>query len=673
MEQDRQAAFLEDGEITDAPQESEINEPLVWAEWRDGLQVSSTNALYIPSPPPNHQLIQMRSDGRYGEADHGLSPQFFCAAFPHLSYLPKSTHPQYPSLRAIAGLLAPENVVSVVPSSSHTRLRLLSQTLRSDATLAITQLTSQLEGLLTANRRLILAQILRLAFALINVTRNLKLQLETPMTWPSLLRLWGTMQRHCQEIAGLVEYLQRVITPALSSVTIPDLQNELLGAFTRDPAVALQLHRHAVPVWFISAARQQNNSSSHTAIRDSLSVEPLIPLALSDDSSPLTPWQELGTFANDDPKAIIARVEYDRLFTPNPESYEIQDLQTSSRDRIATVMPQQSSLPKAPKSKTRGHPYKDGGETPSVGNPTLGIAFRKPDEVPDWSVALDRCRHLPEARVSARHTYPPTLLFSRLNETTRLRFLVNWLAVRKRWFAHVQHHNFSEATALTRQDWRHVLSHRPERGKFVRTGHPALEFFDQLLPKGAPPINELGDLVLHKWFGRVLDPLNPKESLVTQRLILWELDEWTFRHEILELDERLSVTVGRTEETIAQRRAVIMRMWAGYPLDTDNHFLYEPDLDRGINSFIWDYSVPALNSARLIMRSWPNAPESFTGALVLPVDMNSIPVVRRLQQAIPLFFCESYYRVFQRLPIVPSQIPIPFTGLPPDIACITAS
>ncbi|KZT31782.1 hypothetical protein SISSUDRAFT_1056260 [Sistotremastrum suecicum HHB10207 ss-3] len=117
---------------------------------------------------------------------------------------------------------------------------------------------------------------------------------------------------------------------------------------------------------------------------------------------------------------------------------------------------------------------------------------------------------------------------------------------------------------------------------------------------------------------------------------------------MLGLDERICVAGGRSGEIIAQRRALIMRMWAGYPLDGDSHFLYEPDLDRGINSFIWDYSVPALNSARIIMRSWPNAPDYLTGELVLPVDMNSIPVVRRLQQAIPLFFCESYYRVFQR-------------------------
>ncbi|KZS92860.1 hypothetical protein SISNIDRAFT_466717 [Sistotremastrum niveocremeum HHB9708] len=258
-----------------------------------------------------------------------------------------------------------------------------------------------------------------------------------------------------------------------------------------------------------------------------------------------------------------------------------------------------SSYPAIQNSHSRAHPYKKSPDsTTVVAIQNFGVAFRKPDQVPDWSVALDRCRHLKEARVAARHVYPPSHLFAKVNDHTRLRYLVNWLAVRKQWFAHVhaslQASDFSEVN-LTRQDWRHMLSHRPERGTFLRNGHPSPSFFDLVLPTGAPPIRERADLLAHTWFGRTLDPLKAEDNVVTQRLILWELDEWTFRHEFFELDHYLSLKCGRSDETIAHRRALIMRMWAGYPLDSDNHFLYEPDLDRGINrvpksSHDWTFS-----------------------------------------------------------------------------------
>ncbi|KZT31783.1 hypothetical protein SISSUDRAFT_1038202, partial [Sistotremastrum suecicum HHB10207 ss-3] len=399
----------------------------VWAEGPDGAYIYALNTSFVPHPPSNRQVVQMRSDGRYGQADHGLTPQFFCAAFPHLSYLPKPSHPNYPPLLAVASPLAPENIETLTPFSSNPPLRRLSPSLQSEAAFAITQFTSRLEEILSTHRGLVPPTTLRHAFALLQAVGANRLHLDTPVSWQSLLRLWGTIQRNCQELAGLIEYLQHTVDLATVPLPAVDRRHHLVGTFTSDRLIAQQLQRHHVPVWYISPKLPPHPRPAQTVFGESPVLEPLLPLAFSDDTTASCPWPTLGTFARDDPKAVVARVEYDRLFSPNPESYDIQDLQTSSRDRIATEMPLQSSLPKTPKSKTRGHPYKSDGHKPAVSAPTLGIAFRKPDEVPDWSVALDRCRHLPVARITARHLYPPTHLFSQLNESTRLRFLVNWL------------------------------------------------------------------------------------------------------------------------------------------------------------------------------------------------------------------------------------------------------
>ncbi|KZS92859.1 hypothetical protein SISNIDRAFT_486358 [Sistotremastrum niveocremeum HHB9708] len=316
---------LEDGEVPQSTTDRlRVPDPVLWATINAALHISTPNAHFIPSPPLDSQTIQMRSDGRYGHADHGLSPQYYSSTFPHLAYLPKPTHPQYRPLLVFSNDLGPEDIETIADPARDHPLRRLRRHVRKKASEGIEVLTSQLDQLISGQRQSLSRELVRQAFATLKLGQEQKMYLDIPMPWGSLLRVWGTIERLCQEIAGFIEYGRHLIAQVNAPSAPTNCEHHLVGAFTRDASVLAQLYFHGVPVWYISTALPKLSIPA-SLVDSSRNLQPLIPPSFSDEKNPFEAWADLGSFNSDDPTSILKRREYDASFTANPYSYRIQD------------------------------------------------------------------------------------------------------------------------------------------------------------------------------------------------------------------------------------------------------------------------------------------------------------------------------------------------------------
>lgn len=153
-----------------------------------------------------------------------------------------------------------------------------------------------------------------------------------------------------------------------------------------------------------------------------------------------------------------------------------------------------------------------------------------------------------------------------------------------------------DEASISVQGWRDFLTHSPNRGPLNRptttfTGRKAqkkassantLQIFHHLLPDGVPPIEDFRD---YAWFGHTLDHDDPEQQLVSQRLVLWELDELGFRYDFLRLARHFFQALTLTSEQRSIREQQVYRIWSAFPT-RDNMFLdSKPPGDCGLGSF----------------------------------------------------------------------------------------
>ncbi|KZS93894.1 hypothetical protein SISNIDRAFT_485487 [Sistotremastrum niveocremeum HHB9708] len=525
-------------------------------------------------------------------------------------------------------------------------------------------------------RPLIDPKVLEHCFYLINHVRARLTLLNQKMPWYELCRLWGQFQRYWLELAGMQQYLRRTVDPmALYQDASPLPVDCFVGAFTDDRIVAKSLSTAGVPVWLIIPSESVDGDVPIIRAHVYPSPPPLIAPSLGNGLSPRSAWNSLGLIARGDPKSIVLRRQSDDQFMPNSSALEIQNAPTSSRAELGSIerglhLSKMGGRQETPPRPTKRHqPYGPNpthvirvrpiqAESPQQLQPPL--RFQRPVVLPEWSAALLEIEHLETARKAHRFWMPIGTFFNEDNPMRRERALINWLAVRESWFGHLAQSGLEGEPQLDREDWRHFLSHIPERGAFQRR-RKNLAIFDQLLPQGAPVISPDESTLPYQWFNRLYDRGgDAKELILTQRLIMWELDELSFRIECLSLQGKISENAKHSEDERQVYRKQLASAWEQYDMEHGLYFKSAPSEDRGIGSVIWNYSVPAIEAIRQVIASWPGAPESIKASLVIPVESNTIPVVQSLRTALARFFCQTYHSQFSRFPMLPTQFPIPY-------------
>ena len=319
-----------------------------------------------------------------------------------------------------------------------------------------------------------------------------------------------------------------------------------------------------------------------------------------------------------------------------------------------------------------------------------------PVPVPTWANALrnldtDR-RHLkrqPGHMVNIGYKYPKPDIF--LNSRNRALYTATWLAVRA-------HHAYTLATGtklpppITAQQWRNFLMRiipfldaedidyaadlvddtslplppqpvtkgksrkvGPSRKKHVKKSN---SYLDEI-----PLQNTLIDRVVFYDTTIQLGTTQELEQALTPEVtqeILWELCHMNFRFELLSLDSVLADTLyhgqaGISEEAAARSRSEqFLRV---FPMSGDvlGSFMINeiPNRDLGLTSFDLEERNRHLVALGKLMCPWKGCPDSIRDASRLPIEAH----VQALEEACATFYCQSFFDIFGRAPIIPCCLP----------------
>ncbi|KZT32015.1 hypothetical protein SISSUDRAFT_1067267 [Sistotremastrum suecicum HHB10207 ss-3] len=481
--------------------------------------IVTPNANFIPTSPALLQDVQMRSDGRYGSSDYTARPQIYFADYAHLPYIPTAEHPAYSGYHLLWRRPSATDLDPFVSGEGRAGST-LSPAIRATLTESLKGLANDVDEGIQSIRPLIDPKVLEHCFYLINHVRARLTLLNQKMPWYELCRLWGQFQRYWLELAGMQQYLRRTVDPmALYQDASPLPVDCFVGAFTDDRIVAKSLSTAGVPVWLIIPSESVDGDVPIIRAHVYPSPPPLIAPSLGNGLSPRSAWNSLGLIARGDPKSIVLRRQSDDQFMPNSSALEIQNAPTSSRAELGSIerglhLSKMGGRQETPPRPTKRHqPYGPNpthvirvrpiqAESPQQLQPPL--RFQRPVVLPEWSAALLEIEHLETARKAHRFWMPIGTFFNEDNPMRRERALINWLAVRESWFGHLAQSGLEGEPQLDREDWRHFLSHIPERGAFQRR-RKNLAIFDQLLPQGAPVISPDESTLPYQWFNRLYD------------------------------------------------------------------------------------------------------------------------------------------------------------------------
>ena len=319
-----------------------------------------------------------------------------------------------------------------------------------------------------------------------------------------------------------------------------------------------------------------------------------------------------------------------------------------------------------------------------------------PVPVPMWANALrnldtDRCRlkHQPGDAKNIGYRYPKPDIF--LNSKNRALYTAIWLAVRA-------HHAYTLATGMklpppiTTQQWRNFLMRiipfldaedidyaadlvddtslslpsqpvakgksrkvGPSRKKHVKKSN---SYLDEI-----PLQNTLIDRVVFYDTTIQLGTTQELEQALTPEVtqeVLWELCHMSFRFELLSLDGVLADTLYHGREGISEAAAARSRseqLLRVFPMSGDvlGSFMISeiPNRDLGLTSFDLEERNRHLVALGKLMCPWKGCPDSIRDASRLPIEAH----VQALEEACATFYCQSFFDIFGRAPIIPCRLP----------------
>jgi hypothetical protein len=140
------------------------------------------------------------------------------------------------------------------------------------------------------------------------------------------------------------------------------------------------------------------------------------------------------------------------------------------------------------------------------------------------------------------------------------------------------------------------------------------------------------------------------------REIIWELFEHNFRFELRALDMIAAPSHWSNAKSAVERLEEVRQIFGEGP--SGKFVIWNdpfPRYNEGLQGIDIGMRTLPMERLRRLMLSWPNVPQSFTTATF----MRGMPLeMERLEYAVILFYCQSFFDFFGRPPIVPHRIPI---------------
>ena len=246
----------------------------------------------------------------------------------------------------------------------------------------------------------------------------------------------------------------------------------------------------------------------------------------------------------------------------------------------------------------------------------------------------------------------PGLLLHPRNPDRLHRYILNWLRLRPAWLYLLRLRD-ARVSSIPTQWWRDFL--------YGDTGRatPSTNTFNA---KRMTQMREVFDLAFQDcdyapnntspvpWFDHRLSTLDPALC----PMIVWEVCELGFRHEMLALD-RLLVPSRQGSLREEEREELLSGV---FPAKTLYSVPELPSEGIGLSADLPRRRVPYLEAFRQVMARWPRAPPSFYDSHdAITINTTDDLILHREGELIS-FYVQTFFEQSGRAPIVPHHVPI---------------
>ena len=276
-----------------------------------------------------------------------------------------------------------------------------------------------------------------------------------------------------------------------------------------------------------------------------------------------------------------------------------------------------------------------------------------PAQMPAWANAmrtvaqLDRSGHAPVSTWGYWVPEPSLLLNS---STRRERYVMNWLRIRDGWLYLLRSRD-TRPTQVPTQWWRDFLYGDPDRPhphsstRNAKRQRLIMQVFGDLFQEDDLNLDTQANAV---WFGHRFTAIRPELC----PLIMWELFELGFRHELLALDRHLCPnTTGEAAEV--SREQLLAGVFPHHDLLVVSML---PKDAAGLCALLPERRVSCLEVLRRVVSRWPGCPQEIRVHPPL-TTMNSRNDIEAVEEMIAIFYVRSFFSCAGRAPLIPHMYP----------------
>ncbi|PSS28485.1 hypothetical protein PHLCEN_2v2966 [Hermanssonia centrifuga] len=672
--------------------------------WRDGLVgcatddgksvITSPNMSYIPRPTYGTTWISIKADGHYGQADPTQWPQVLVekSRFPWFAAVPR-----YPSLPHQSRFLVMWSLLPLtefVPLAHHMKevlgdvklLGTVHQRRREKLEPLVEEIVRKAAEFQTRHGRN------RELDCIVTTMKDTFERLNYPSTYRDLVRQHACVQRYWRMAKAWFEWHIDV----MKNYTLDDkpsprdshVRQHLMGAYTTSPVIAKRLFDLGVPVWF---ARTVDHLTSQDVIQTvvhfeepkNIIVEEGIFtdakgfLGLAGSEAHLNFIMTNGNhYADLEETMMPAPASFRPVssFDPVIKSRNISTASSSYTTSPATAQPAHGKH-QVPAKRPCPEPQRDSDKPRSKKpNPSEREKFQPfkhalmPPSIPVWERALasvDLSTPSPSGDAVWKFWFPePKLVISSEVAERQMRYLMNWLRVRTAWLYIVTHRSMQDGIIgpLKALEWREYLNSsnqseqdilrvQTQESKHTRRKKDVSTIFQLVL--GVKSVLEIP--VPREWFGHSLQGAPAEEAALCHRQMIWELCEVAFRYELLQLDRYLvPIDEPDYERHLSEheRRRLIASV---FPNDFVMTAL--PTRIDGLAALDVSTRLPYLECLQKILSRWPGAPDDICSTRIR-MYASSVPRVEWIEKQMAEFYCQTFYQVAGRAPILPRRFPV---------------
>ncbi|KAI1788510.1 hypothetical protein LXA43DRAFT_894450 [Ganoderma leucocontextum] len=485
-----------------------------------------------------------------------------------------------------------------------------------------------------------------------------------PCTWRDV-RLQVRLTQRFWLMAQAVMDFQTVDAP---SATMRPVDRRFMGAFTSDPEAVQRLWSTGIPVWWLRL---------DLSILTDTKVRAIVPLTATNDicvslapgygdvlyrgiAGPkhLRTLSRGGHMYQDVSRNVLLAVETDRGYAAPPSQKEFKSGrvdqmtsagpsrgcgnggQTASRQQLGRAHPYGRPHATQVRGVNKFEPLRHEWMPPPLGiweRVMAGVDLAKPAR--------------PQSEIWGYWIPEPGLLLRPQSADRRKRYIYNWLRIRAAWL-YVLRLREARATLLPTQWWRDFLygdTGRTDRRHDTRNAQRQDSMTQAFQLAFQQADYDLTSTAPVTWFKTRLPTLD--ERLCP--LIIWEVCELGFRHELLALD-RLLVPGRDGNFDEEQREELLGRIF----VDHSPFCVADLPTERaGLSGPTPFHRVPYLESFRRVMARWPRAPASLYQRGAITTSLSPAEITSREEELVE-FYVNTFFEQSGRAPIIPHAVPI---------------